>query len=315
MTFSKKTKVFVAPAIAIVVLLASASVCAQQKKGWVRQFDSVTVEKVAPGDLPSTTRPGADTAIRTESDELPKPATREQLRKIVEHLEARVVQVVAVQTPPKPYRQVPMVHHGHAVWITPPGDGNPVLVSPLSWLKDADEVFVTPDDLADDANAQASWKSRRRSLAAVTAGSKGEEWLEEHKEELIAVKPHRPDRHRNLVTLVAADGKLKAPSSGVELFDVENKALFRLYGYSPYLGKSLTQTKMLPAHPDEVALAFYWQTTYPAILGAPLVSENGKLVSINTFRHPKEDREGIYLAIPTGAIASYLAPDDGEKEE
>jgi hypothetical protein len=289
------------------------------ERGWVRKFDSVTVEQVKPDDLPSTVRPGAETVIRTESDELPKPATQDELKKIVEHVDRRVVQVVSVQTPPRPYRQVPMVHYGHALWITPPDGGKPVLVSPLSWLQEADAVYIMPDEIAEDTDADANWKTRRRTLNSVTAGSRGEEWLEDHRKKLIPVEPHRPDKHRNLVTLVIgeqAENKKKVvtvPSSGLELFDVKNKALFRLYGYTPFFGTSLTQTTMLPTHPDDTALAFYWQTSYPAILGAPLVSQDGKLVAINTFRHPKE--EARFLAIPTGAIASYLTPDDDESDD
>lgn len=283
-------------------------------RGWVRQFDSVRVEKVKPGDLPKTRKPGSETIIRTESTELPKPVTKEGLRKMVEHLDRRVVQVVSVQTPPKPYRQVPMVHHGHALWLAPPGGGTPALVSPLSWLKEADAVYVLPREDAEGVEIETSWKSRRRTLSSVTAGNKGQKWLDTHKDKLVAVKPHRPDKHRNLVTLLPEDGSLKAPSSGIEIFDYENKALFRLYGYSPFFGKSLTQTTMKPTHPEDRALAFYWQTAYPAILGAPLVSQDGKLVAINTFRHPKEEK--IFLAIPTGAIASYLTPDgEGGEEE
>ncbi|QDG49826.1 hypothetical protein FIV42_03445 [Persicimonas caeni] len=279
----------------------------------MRQFDSVTVEKVKPTDLPQTTKPGADTIIRTESDELPKPVTKEGLRKIVEHLDKHVVQVVSVQTPPKPYRQVPMVHHGHALWVTPPNGGAPVLVSPLSWLREADEVFILPQKVAGEVDVETSWKSRRRSLASVTAGNKGEKWLDKHRDKLVAVEPHRPDKHRNLVILLPDEGQITAPSTGIELFDYENKALFRLYGFSPFFGKSLTQTTMKPTHPEDRALAFYWQTAYPAILGAPLVSQDGKLVAINTFRHPKKEK--LFLAIPTGAIASYLTPDEESEDD
>jgi hypothetical protein len=287
--------------------------------GWVRQFDSVTVEQVDPGDLPTTVRPGAQTTIRTDSDELPKPATQEDLRKIVEHVDARMVQVVSVQTPPRPYRQVPMVHYGHALWISASKGAKPVLVSPLHWLQEADAVYIMPADL--DAKAEVSWKTRQRTLESVTAGDRGEKWLDEHRKKLIPVEPHRPDKHRNLVTLVVGEQDddqakkrpVSIPPSGLELFDVDNKALFRLYGYTPFFGKSLTQTSMLPTHPDDDSLAFYWQTSYPAILGAPLMSQDGKLVAINALRHPaKEDR---FLAIPTGAIASYLKVDDEDTAE
>lgn len=302
--------------IALLLLIAAPAANAQEGRGGIRTFDKVTVKKVKPADLPQTSKPGSRTAIRTKSDQLPKAATQEELRELAKHLSSRVVQVVTVQTPPKPYRQVPMVYFGHAVWISPPGGAaKPVLVSSLSWLREADEVFVVPPKVALDEDSEAtrakkSWTTRRRSLASLTAGNGDKKWLDEHRDELVPVEREHADKYRNLVTLTGADGALSAPSSGVELFDVEHKALFRLYGFSPYLGDTLVDTTIMPTHPDDAALAFYWQTSFPAILGAPLVSQDGKLVAINTFQHPK--KKGVYLAIPTGAIASYLSPDDAD---
>ncbi len=295
-------------------------------RGWVRDFDSVTVEEIKPDALPSTVTPGESTGIRTDSEDLPEPASRDELEKVVEHLDKRVVQVVSVQTPPRPYRQVPMLHFGHALWVNIPGTETASLLTPLSWLKDADAVYLIPPKVAEESKAQEEWRDiHRRSLESVTVGKDGRKWLEEHQDELVELEAQRPDKHRNLVTLVAsgidasgkdASGKdasndaLAAPSKGIELFDVEKKAMFRVYGFTPFFGKSLISTTLLPNHPEEVELAFYWQSSFPALLGAPLVSEKGDLVAINIFRHPKDD--DIFLAIPTGAIKSYLSQDDEE---
>lgn len=308
------------------LLLGVPGVYAQQgedggERGWVRDFDSVTVEEIKPDKLPSTATPGESTGIRTDSDELPEPASRDELEKVVERVDERVVQVVSVQTPPRPYRQVPMLHFGHALWVNAPGAETAALITPLSWLKDADAVYVIPPKVAAESKDQEEWRDiHRRSLESVTVGKDGRKWLDKHKDKLVELEAKRPDKHRNLVTLVAPDDndseesassdRLAAPSKGFELFDVEKEAMFRVYGFTPFFGKSLISTTLLPNHPEEVELAFYWQSSFPALLGAPLVSEQGDLVAINVFRHPKDD--DIFLAIPTGAIKSYLSRDDGE---
>lgn len=289
-------------------------------RGWVRDFDSVTVEEIKPDDLPSTVTPGESTGIRTDSDDLPEPASQDELEKVVERIDERVVQVVSVQTPPRPYRQVPMLHFGHALWVNTPGAETASLVTPLSWLKDADAVYLIPSKVAEESKDQEEWRDiHRRSLESVTVGKDGRKWLEEHEDKLVELEAKRPDKHRNLVTLSAssegasgddASDRMNAPAKGLELFDVEKKAMFRVYGFTPFFGKSLISTTLLPNHPEEVELAFYWQSSFPALLGAPLVSEKGDLVAINIFRHPKDD--DIFLAIPTGAIKSYLSQDDEE---
>lgn len=318
MSFSIRPHLILAAALgcAIVATLASSPARAQDKGksaegGWVRQFDSVTVDRVEPGDLPQTAKPGEKIAIRTKADELPRPATKEELEKMVDYLAARVVQVVSVRTPPRPYRQVPTVHFGHALWLAA-SDGKPRLVTTLNWLQEADDVYVIPPALADEASDEAGWKSvRKRTLASMTAGEGGKKWLEEHQDELVAVEPARADKHRNLVTLSADEDALSPPAKGLPIFEADKSALFRAYGYTPFFGKSLIQTTLLPTHPEQAELAFFLQTSFPAILGAPLVSQDGKLVAINAFRHPQKEK--VFLAVPAGAIAGYLAAEEDDE--
>jgi hypothetical protein len=306
--------------ILVSALLAAAIVCcaaagwAQQdddERPGVRQFDDVTVETIRPEELPSTVKPGAETLIRTESDELPGPVTRDDLQEVLAHLSERVVRVAALQTPPRPYRQVPSLHIGHGVWVSP-AEGEPAhLVTPLSWLKEAEEIFVLPPD--DDTDEALTNSAPRRSLSSVSAGQSTREWLDEHEDELVEVELREADEHRNLVELTAKDEALPQPPSGVDIFDVEHKALFNVYGFSRSAGASMVQTKLLANHPDKISLSFYWQTTFPVILGAPLVSSKGELVALTVFHHPEE--EEIVLAIPTTAIRSYLSPEDDEAED
>jgi hypothetical protein len=310
------------------------------KSGWKQSFDEVEIRRIEVSDLPTTADPGALTGLRTGSDDLPHPASQSELRQIAADLAPRVLRIVAVQTPPKPYRQVPMLYFGHAVWVSAPSDPidgakkfdaeqqariekvsenrKIVLISSLSWLRQADAVYaisadsdISPDGASPgsrhkaDAEQVSRWSAQRRSLASLSAGHGGEEWLEEHRDALIALSPVRPDRHRNLVALTSDDSRLNAPATGLELFDISRRALFRLYGFSPYAGEFLTGVTILPKHPENPALAYYWQTNYAAILGAPLLSQDGKLVAINTTKHPEHD--AIYLSIPTKAIGSYLS--------
>jgi len=346
------------------------SATAQQKPsadnpGWVRTFDDVSVRHIKPEDLPEASEPGAAIGLlRTSSKDLPRHASQEDLQKLAEKTSARVMRIVAVQVPPRPYRQVPMLFFGHALWVSPPAlpdpedtksdapsgrDSNiksryanrvtreasredaappaqkPVLVSSLDWLSTADQVYALPDDISFDDekkqvtkhvkkadDAAASWRATRRSLEQLTAGTGGEKWLKKHKDKLIELSPLNPDRHRNLVQLNSADARLRPPTAGFELFDTANQALFKLYGYSPYAGPFLTNTMLFGNHPENPALTFYWQTNYAAILGAPLISEDGKLVSINTTQHP-DDAE-IFLSVPTNAIASYLRQHHASKK-
>lgn len=324
------------------------------KPGWVRSFNDVTVTRIKPEDLPETTQPGAMIGLRTSSEDLPRHASQENLERLAKQVRPRVLRIVAVQTPPRPYRQVPMLFFGHAVWVTPPpptsdaeGEssktkGNsgaksaaqpttaatpqrPVLISSLNWLSKADRVYALPQDLQLDATKKssakhvkktdssgASWRARRLSLEQLTAGTGGQKWLKENLDKLVELAPRHPDRHRNLVQLSSDDSDLAGGASGFELFDPTQNALFKLYGFSPYAGEFLSATKILANHPDNPALSFYWQTNYAAILGAPLIAGNGKLVAINTLQHP--DKEKVFLSVPTNALKSYLVQTHDTKD-
>lgn len=326
------------------------------KPSWVQSFDDVSVDRIKPDDLPATREPGSIIGLRISSKDLPRQATQEDLKQLVKQTDARVLRIVAVQTPPRPYRQVPMLFFGHAVWINPPAptdlnsdaavpaatqtndlsgarapktkaDGpqaletsavGPMLISSLDWLSKADRVYALPQNFVLDEDSKkssskhliktessaASFQATRRSLEQMTAGTGGAKWLEKYKDKLIELTPRNPDLHRNLVEMVSQDARLVAPKSGFELFDHTQQVLFKLYGFSPYVGLFLSHATIMPTHPDNPALTFYWQTNYPASLGAPLLAENGNLVAINTLQHPDDTQ--IYLSVPTNAIASYL---------
>jgi hypothetical protein len=285
-----------------------------QRKDGIRSFESVTVERIKPHDLPTQSKPGAPTGIRTQPEDLPRAPTEDQLEATRARVRAATVRVAKLETPRRPYRQEPRVSFGHAVLVEVPGtDGRKrAVISSLAWLADADQVFVVPAELATKHAEDQDWmKVRRRTLQSVTAGAEGREWYEQNRRDLVEVELEHRDKHRNLVTL-AADGLAKLVDNPLALFPYDKKGLFYAYGYSPYFGNAIAQTTIAPTHPEKVALSFYFQSSFPAALGAPIVSDRGELVTITAFRHP--DDANITLAIPTQAIESYLAPDWAENK-
>ncbi|MGM0557997.1 MAG: hypothetical protein ACQEVA_16550 [Myxococcota bacterium] len=286
----------------------------EQSTNGIRSFESVRVQRIKPHDLPTQSKPGAPTGIRTQPEDLPQAPTEDQLKVTRARVRAATIRVAKLQTPARPYRQEPRVSFGHAVRVEVPGtDGDEAaVIASLAWLADADAVYVVPDELATKHAEDKDWmKVRRRTLRSVTAGAEGREWYEENREKLIEVELEHRDKHRNLVTL-AADDLAELLGEPLELFPYDKKGLFYAYGYSPYFGDAIAQTTIAPSHPDKLALSFYFQSSFPAALGAPIVSDRGKLVTITAFRHP--DDANITLTIPTQAIESYLAPEWAKKK-
>lgn len=283
------------------------------RRDGVRDFDDVTVERVKPHDLPTQSKPGAPTGIRTRPEDLPRAPTEDKLAKTRDRARDATVRIAKVETPPRPYRQEPRVSFGHAVLVEVPGDDerddqkqSTALITTLDWLAGADAVYVVPASLATNHSEKGDWmKVRRRTLRSVTAGAEGREWYEQNREKLLEVELTHRDEHRNLVTL-SSDAISDVVDAPLQLFPYAEKGLFYAYGYSPYFGDAIAQTTIAPTHPEKVALSFYFQTSFPAALGAPIVSDDGRLVTITAFRHP--DDANVTLAIPTQAIESYLAP-------
>lgn len=325
-------------ACAVLLTATSHASIAQEKPastssrpGWVRTFDDITVQEVKPADLPTATTPPGALSGYARSEKLPRPATQAELRNAAAHVSPRVIRVVALQTPPRPYRQVPMLYFGHAVWVTPPtapsvpGAGKsrpseptsaaapptaPVLLSTWDWLESADVIYaLSPETSLEDVQHSPQMPAMtgsagQRALKSVHNTRDANAWLKAHRHALIPLSPAGPDRHRNLVELKAEKDALAQPKSGLDLFDPLGQALFRLYGFSPYAQDSLIEVQIRAEAPKNPALAFYWQTTFGAILGAPLVAQDARLVALNAFQSP--DGDALFMSVPTHAIASYL---------
>lgn len=301
---------------ALLYACVAAPAVAQQKDegdggGWVRSFDEVTIERIKPHDIPGSSESLAKRFRRVDASRLPEPPTVAELKALADAVGPRVVRVAAVTMPPRPYRQVPQITFGHAVWVSVDAKSTPMLISALHWFRDVREVYVVPDGVATPSDASAELiKARKRTLSSLQAGGKGDlEWLEDHRDRLVPVNAARPDKHRNLVTLEAAGATaLKPPAGGgLAVFDLDDPMHYT-YGYSPYAGPQVIQARVLPAVPDEEALSFYLQTEFTVRLGAPIVTEEGRLVMLTAFFHPEDTART--LAIPPQAIVSYVGKAD-----
>lgn len=262
----------------------------------------IKVKRIRPEDLPDEEE-SSFPAVLKQTKALPRPASLEQLRKGATKVRPSVFEVVTVQIPKPPLRPTPMLVHGHAVWMSAEDSGaRPILVTPHSWLVGADSIWVR---VAEEGEAGSLPRAKTKQLADFSDSRSAKRFLRNAKKEgWTTVKTANVDKHRNLATLVAADGeKLAVPDEGLELFDVLSEPTSRVYGYSPSVGSALVTTQYVEGG-DDLALSYYLQTTFGAILGAPIVTEDGKLVGLTVFRHPEEP--GRTLVVPPLALTKYV---------
>ena len=291
--------------------LASAQQPKNSKDG-IPRFEELTIERVSPEDLADGVTIEDPTRVIKRPAKLPRPPSDVELAQTRALVSRHVIEVVAIHMPPRPYRQVPRIYRGHGVWLLPPGKNTPVLITTLDWLEGAKELYMLP---AGESGPDTSKRSRlpattdTYNLDAMTAGYEAKNF-EKHKRKYKPVKLVVGDRHRNLAMLSVPEGL--TPSTGLALFDVETEALATVYGYSPQRPGEITAAAILPSQPQEEALSYYFQTSYVGILGAPLVSRDGRVVVINAIHHPEDATRS--LAIPPGALRYFLEKQTEEKK-
>jgi hypothetical protein len=292
--------------------MANAQQPDKKNKDGIPRFEELTIERVSPEDLADGVTIEDPTRVIKRPTKLPRPPSDTELAETRARVSKYVVEVVAIHMPPRPYRQVPRIFRGHGVWITPPGANTPVLITTLDWLEGARELYMLP---AGESGPDTRKRSRLPAttdtykLDAMTAGYEAKNF-EKHKRKYKPVKLVVGDRHRNLAMLSAPSEH--TPSTGLELFDVENEALSTVYGYSPQRPEQLTAAAILPSQPQEEALSYYFQTSYVGILGAPLLSRDGRVVVINAIHHPEDATRS--LAIPPGSLRYFLKKQTEEKK-
>lgn len=265
------------------------------------------MERIRPQDLPEATPRLPPGLIRQSATTLPRPASLNELKEGARVVEAAVVEVIAVHMPPRPYRQTPMYHRGHGVWLSDAVQSQAVLVSTFDWLEDAQTIYVLPAHLSRQLAARDPnvGTATFRSLDSVTMGGLDTRWLQTHQSELIEVRRHQGTRHRNLVALVSTPpGGLSAPARALTIFDTNNALPLQAYGFSHFAGAALVPTHLIMAASENESLAFYLQNTFAAILGAPIVSPDGQLIALNALRDPAKPE--ISLAVPSAAITAFL---------
>lgn len=272
---------------------------------------TVSVERIRPEDLPKPEESTFPSVLR-QTDALPRPSSLEELRKGALEVAPRVVRVVTVQVPKPPIRPTPMLTEGHAVWVSAEDGGvRPVLLTLHSWLVDAKSIWVSP---AGEKKQEGSLpRAKRASLTEMSDSRSAEKFVRKAKREgWTRVVPSKVDKHRNLTMLVAdEDHQLDAPESGLRLFDTSSKPTTRVYGFSPAVGSALVATQYVEPT-GELELSYYLQTTFPAVLGAPIVTDGGELVGITVFRHPEEP--GRTLVVPPLSLDRYVTGAQGLRD-
>lgn len=275
------------------------------KRPGVKQFDDVTVKRVRPEALPPASNTEIPDVLRGRANQLPSPPDVDELEKTGNYVERRVYELISFQRSKAPGESTPIIHRGHAVVVSTEDGETPILLTTYFWLKKTERLFIVPRPNKSNEHDDGTPSLAKRSVEELTIDGGGDQWLKEHGDKLVEAKLYKPDKHRNLVTVVPSPpDALDLPKKGLELFDLENKSPTRLYGYSPETGDALAQTRLLESHPDKEALVYYLQTEYPAVFGAPIVSTDGNLLVLTAFRHP--DDQEITLVIPPAPIAKYI---------
>lgn len=268
----------------------------------VLRFKNVAIKEITPTGLDKLQLEEPTSMIR-DARSLPEPPSAEQLSELTRTMAANVVRVAALHMPPQPYEQIPMIYYGHAVWLSAKEDGSdPVLVSTSDWLDGAQEIYVIPPD-EDTLSADTDYTKRDATTISLRAATSGKKQLREFKRaarDYTAAKLHAVDSFRGLAHL-----KVESPrDTGLALFDTKKEALPYLYGYSPYAPELLVPTTILPREDKEEYLAYFFQTSYQGISGAPIVARDGRVVMLSALRHPKNPKRG--LAIPPGSLRQFV---------
>lgn len=273
-----------------------------------RSFDDITVERITPDELPNFRSDLPTGPSRLNISDLPRNMSSDEMRRVNAIAQAATIEIVAVQTPPRPYRQTPMLYHGHALWISPERSGeDPILVATADWLQDAEAIYAL-----DSTSGQALLSRGLRQagdLPRITDSyplgdfivNRGD-FIEEYEDHLIALTVERLDRHVNLVELSSVD--IVAPETGLIIHDMDVAMPSAIFGYSPTAAATVVPVGYDVGASIHDEFSFYFLTTFQAILGAPIVGSNGHLIGITALRYPPAPEKT--LTIPPGAIHYFL---------
>lgn len=280
-----------------------------------QSFDDVQVERVQPDEIPDF-RPGlpdgASSSVR--ASDLPRTLTGDQLQRVSAHVAASTVEILALSRPPSTYRQTPMVFRGHALWISPSGTGeDPVLISTADWLDDADEIYAIDGDVSQALSRGGLELGGHKPQPLDDVMADRQALIERHRHDLVALDVEKSNRHVNLARLTTeGDEALDAPAKGLVLHDMDSIMPGSIFGYSPAVSSDVTPTGYENSDELEREYSFYFLVSFQAILGAPIVTTEGKLLAITALRYPEDTAKS--LAIPPGAIHAFLGTDRADPD-
>ena len=273
-------------------------------------FDDVRIERVRPHEIPDF-RPGLPRGARTStnSDDLPRSLTGDQLTRVSDQVAAATVEIIVIQRPPRPYRQTDMVYRGHGIWISPHEDGaDPILVATSDWLEGAEAVYAVRGEASQalSRGGVALGGHRPQPLADVMADRSN--LLERHRENLVELEVAHANRHVNLARLVPkrdeAEDELEPPPQGLTIHPMDRILPVSIFAYSPSVSDRVTQIAYQNSQDLDPAYSFYFLVTFRAILGAPVVTGEGRLLAMTALRYPDDPKYS--LAIPPGAIHAFV---------
>ncbi len=270
-------------------------------------FDEVEVTRVSPDEIPDF-RPGlpSQAPSRMDASNLPRTLSGSQLERVSSHVAAATVEIIAVQRPPSHYRQTDMIYRGHALWISASRSGDdPELVSTADWISDASELYAVDGDVSQALSKGGLELGGHdpQPLDDVMADRRG--LLERHRSDLVELQVEESNRHVNLARLAAAEGEeFAGPETGLILHDMDAVMPGSIFGFSPAVGQTMTPVGYNDSSDLEREYSFYFLVNFRAILGAPIVTAEGRLLAINALRYPEDPKQS--LAIPPGAIHAFM---------
>lgn len=309
---SSPSAIFFCAAILVASPATSQEPVQEPPPAWRTSFDEIEVERVDPDELPGAEESVLPSSL-AKSGALPRPTSLEMLRRTAETISDRVVEVVVVPMNRSSVKQSAIVLRGEAVWLSGHADGSaPILVTNAHWLAEATAIFVRPATRRAQGELP---RAERRSIAQLNPGADVKALLQDP--DLVPATVRAVDEHRNLATLVPDETRAKAPSAGLTFFPIDDEAPSAAYGFSHQMGSALVQTHFLAPRERRDEILFYLHTTFPVILGAPIVSDDGRVIALTASRHPTEPERT--LVIPPRALRKYVdkvqsnATDSGER--
>lgn len=259
-------------------------------------FDSVTVKRIKPADLPGPEETVLPNVLRGAV--LPRIPRTEEIDRMYERTRAATLEVIAEFPPVSSLQKTPLILRGQAVWISALPDGsNPILVTPAHWVDGSKQIKVRPPRTQPGAKDLPMAKTVE--LTSLTSDKQVREILKDPAWKTAQVL--HIDKHRNLAAL-KVEG-VESPSAGLTFFPVQRQSPTYLYGVSALLDSPRMVT-ILQTDPNRSEIIFYLISDFPVSLGAPIVTPESNLVALTALPHPEEPH--LTLIVPPLALQRFV---------